>query len=248
MLVRLHFLRFEFKYLLRAEVRTEVERELGYFMQLDPFVAARPDKKYFVRSLYFDDATYACYFEKTDGMLHRRKFRVRTYARSPDAPAATFLELKGRHDALVFKHRAEFVRGPGPRFAAGEREMTAAVLARAQEGTVLERFRFDLERRRLRPAMLIDYERRPYVSKYDPEFRLTFDDTLRATRTQSLYPASHEGARDVLCGYTIMEVKFRYHVPAWFHRILQSYDLRRQSISKVCKGMEAWHLNPQMEY
>ncbi len=248
MLARLHFLRFEFKYLLRADVRREVERELGHFMQLDPFVGTRPERKYFVRSLYFDSADQASYFEKVDGMVHRTKFRVRTYARTPAAPAATFLELKGRHDALVFKHRAELVRGEGVRFVAGQRGMAQEVMARTQAGSVLERFRFDLERRRLEPQMLIDYDRRPYVSKYDAEFRLTFDDNLHATRTPSLYPGPCENARAVLCGYTIMEVKFRYHVPSWFHRILQSYDLRRQSISKVCKGMEAWRLNPHMEY
>lgn len=250
LLARLHFLRFEFKYLLRADERRQVERELGYFMQLDPFVGARPDRKYFVRSLYFDGADYASYFAKVDGMLHRTKFRVRTYGSDPRAPTAVFLEQKGRHDALVFKHRAELrpAPGTGTGLACGESGWTEAVLARTQEGSVLEGFRFDLERRRLRPMMLIDYQRRPYVSKYDPEFRLTFDDDLRATRTASLYPSAGENARRVLPGCTIMEVKFRYHVPAWFHRILQSYELRRRSISKVCKGMEAWQLDPHMEF
>lgn len=245
---RLHFLRFEFKYVLRAELRREVERDLGYFMQLDPFVGERSDRKYFVRSLYFDSPDYDHYFEKVDGDLHRAKFRLRTYGRTPDDGAATFLELKGRHDAMVFKHRAALTRGDGPRFSAGQRDTAAAVLARTQEGTVLDRFRFNLERRRLAPMMLVDYERRPYVSKYDPAFRLTFDDSLRATRTSALFPGAGENARAVLAGYTIMEVKFRYHVPSWFHRILQSHDLRRQSVSKVCKAMEAWQLDPQMEF
>jgi hypothetical protein len=247
-LVRLHFHRFEFKYVLRGDVRREVERELGHFMQLDPFVAERPDSKYGVRSLYFDDPSYASYFEKVDGLLRRVKFRVRTYGRSAAQPTATFLELKGRHDALVFKHRTELDQGAGARFARGEPCTPAAVLERTAAGSVQERFRFEVERRRVRPVMLIDYERRPYVSKYDPDFRLTFDDTLRATRTACLYPPATAGTRDVLPGFTVMEVKFRHHVPAWFHRILQSYDLRRQSISKVCKGMEVWRLDPQMEF
>lgn len=248
MLARLHFLRFEFKYLLRADVRRDVERELSHFMQLDPFVGDRPERKYFVRSLYFDSPEHAAYFEKIDGMVHRGKFRVRTYSRDASTPAATFLELKGRHDALVFKHRAELLRAAGACFAAGQRVTGDEVLARTQEGTVLDRFRFEHERRRLQAQMLIDYDRRPYVSKYDAEFRLTFDDNLRATRTASLYPAPAETSRLVLPGYTIMEVKFRYHVPSWFHRILQSYDLRRQSLSKVCKGMETWRLHPHMEF
>jgi len=244
---RLHFLRFEFKYVLRGDLRREVERELGYFMQLDPFVGASAERKYFVRSLYFDDRTYSHYFEKVDGELHRAKFRLRTYARTPDEDAATFLELKGRHDTMVFKHRAELVRG-GNDFGAGAAATTAMVLERTQASPVLERFRFSLARRRLLPLMLVDYQRRPYVSKYDPAFRLTFDDDIRATRTGSLFPSAGENPRRVLGGYTIMEVKFRHHVPAWFHRILQSYDLRRQSVSKVCKAMEVHRLDPDMEF
>jgi hypothetical protein len=242
---RLHFLRFEFKYVLGGDLRREVERELGYFMQLDPFVLDA-DRKYFVRSLYFDSPDYAHYFEKVDGELHRAKFRLRTYARTPQDQSTTFLELKGRHDAMVFKRRA-IVAG-GERFAPGPHGLTAAVLAHTTPGEVLDRFHYDLERRRLRPAMLVDYHRRPYVSKYDPSFRLTMDDGIRATRTRALFPGPGDGSRAVLSGYTVMEVKFRHHVPSWFHRILQSYDLRRQSVSKVCKAMEAWRLHPDMEF
>jgi hypothetical protein len=28
-------------------------------------------------------------------------------------------------------------------------------------------------------------------------------------------------------------------VPAWFHRILQAYELRRQSVSKICAATQA---------
>jgi len=244
---RLHFLRFEFKYLLCADLRREIESELGYFLQLDPYVGARTDRRYLVRSLYFDDPDYGCYFAKVEGELHRSKFRVRTYSRDPAEACAAFLEIKGRHDALVFKHRTPLALGAAGAFAAGERGMTQAVIARAVDGPVLQQFRFEIERRRLVPFMLIDYQRRPYVSRFDPEFRLTFDDGLQATRSESLYPAAWETARNVLPGWTIMEVKFRRHVPSWFHRVLQSYDLRRQSVSKICKGMEAWDLSPLLE-
>ncbi|MEZ5962894.1 MAG: polyphosphate polymerase domain-containing protein [Planctomycetota bacterium] len=248
MRTRLHFLRFEFKYVLPGDLRREVERELGYFMQLDPFVGDRPDRRYFVRSLYYDGPTFAHYFEKVDGELHRGKFRLRTYTAHAGDGTAAFLELKGRHDAMVFKHRAQLTRGAGSGFTVGEAGGADAVLARVQTGDVASRFRFAAERRMLRPVMLVDYERRPYVSKYDPEFRLTFDDNLRATPTESLFPDPSTSSRRVLPGFTIMEVKFRHHVPAWFHRVLQGHGLRRQSVSKICKAMEAWRLSPHMEF
>lgn len=248
MVTRLHFLRFEFKYVLPGDLRREVERELGYFMQLDPFVGEHAERKYFVRSLYFDGPDYAHYYEKVDGQLNRGKFRLRTYTSQAGDGTPAFLELKGRQDAMVFKHRAPLNGAAGSRFASGERIDDDAVVARTQSGDVRNRFQFAAARRQLQPVMLVDYERRPYVSKYDPEFRLTFDEQLRATRTECLFPAAHEGARQVLPGFTIMEVKFRHHVPAWFHRVLQSHGLRRQSVSKICKAMEAWRLHPHMEF
>ena len=38
-------------------------------------------------------------------------------------------------------------------------------------------------------------------------------------------------------GFTILEVKFDRSIPLWFHRIIQSYNLTRQSISKFVLGM-----------
>ena len=92
----LHFSRYEFKYVLPKSKRDELERELQYFLTLDPYVAKKEDKKYFVRSLYFDDSAFTNYYEKTDGMLSRTKFRVRTYTKNPDEGCATFLEIKGK--------------------------------------------------------------------------------------------------------------------------------------------------------
>ena len=106
MSLKLHFSRFEVKYVLSNRLRDEIESELQFFLTLDPYVKEQPGKKYFVRSLYFDDPSWSHYYEKTDGMLHREKYRLRTYTDDPKLRCATFLEMKGRHDALVFKHRA----------------------------------------------------------------------------------------------------------------------------------------------
>ena len=43
---------------------------------------------------------------------------------------------------------------------------------------------------------------------------------------------------EVITGFTVMEVKFRRHIPSWFHRLIQAYELRRVSMSKICKAME----------
>lgn len=242
---KLHFSRFEFKYVLTDDVRREVERQFQYFVELDPYVASQDGAKYFVRSLYFDNKAFDHYWEKEDGKKQRQKFRLRTYTRSDDRSVPRFLEIKGRHNNLVFKHRtpAPF---PEPdstwsRSALND-PITDELLAVLPEGPVKEGFQYDLYRKRLRPVVLVDYLRRPYVSRFDPEFRLTFDDSLRGTATRELMPGPGDRSRMTLPGLTILEVKFRYHMPKWFHRIIQSMELERVSISKYCKCAEALEL------
>jgi hypothetical protein len=245
---KLHFSRFEFKYVLPQALRDEVESELGYFLQLDPYVGTKPDKKYMVRSLYFDDDAHTNYYDKAEGILHRSKFRLRTYTDDPDEGCASFLEIKGRHDALVFKHRTPLLLGGEDNFEPGEKITGEKILSHIDDGPIKERFAFELAKKRIKPIMLIDYMRRPYVSKYDPEFRLTFDEKLRGTKTACLYPHASETSKGILRGYTVMEVKFRHHMPSWFHKIIQYYSLRRVSVSKVIHGMDVWKIPAYLDH
>ncbi|MEM9378318.1 MAG: polyphosphate polymerase domain-containing protein [Planctomycetota bacterium] len=238
---KLHFSRYEFKYILPKRLRDELEAEFQYFVELDPFVADQPGAKYFVRSLYFDNQQRTHYWEKQNGVKHRQKFRLRTYTDDPRTEVPQFLEIKGRHNNLVFKHRTQLTSepvGPGEGGPLGDR-WTREITSRIDGGPIREQFEFDLHRRRIRPVTLVDYRRRPYVSKYDPEFRMTFDDTLRGFATDSLFPPASARSRSVLAGYTILEVKFRFHLPKWFHRLIQSAELERVSVSKFCACMRA---------
>ena len=103
---------------------------------------------------------------------------------------------------------------------------------------MLDQFQFGILKRRLAPVGLIDYQRRPYVSKYDPTFRITFDEQIAAFNADNIFPESRAQGRDVLSGYTVLEVKFHHHMPSWFHRVIQAHQLKRVSISKICSGME----------
>ena len=187
MTTRLHFSRFEFKYVLAKPMRDEIEHELSYFLTLDPFVDRREGHKYFVRSLYFDDQSWSNYYEKIDGMLHRRKYRLRTYTDKPQQRCATFIEVKGRHDALVFKHRAYLGDLSFEDLSVTGIGTIDLVLNHTANDPVLEKFRFEHERKHLRPVVRIDYSRRPYFSRFDPAFRLTFDDDLSAAATDSIF-------------------------------------------------------------
>ena len=226
-----HFDRFEFKYLLNAKLRNDFESELLAFMDLDPYVDKQQHSEYFVRSLYFDTPQLQCFYDKVDGLKRRHKFRVRTYTDTPSPETPQFLEIKGRYNQFVFKHRVELEYQ--------DESLERRLRHQALNSTVIEQFQFEYFKRQIRPVALIDYWRRPYISKYDPEFRLTFDHRLQATATRELSPHEGEDRREFLSGYTVMEVKFKRQFPAWFHGLLQAYELERLSISKICRGMEA---------
>lgn len=237
----LHFARYEFKYILSAEKREAVENDLFFFLDYDPFVESQPGHRYFVRSLYFDSPTFTAFHDKIDGVKSRYKFRARTYSDSPAEDVPLFLEIKGRHNNLVYKHRTPVGQTIDWR-TISHAQVGYELQKHASPSTVADQFRYDLLRKSLRPVALIDYQRRPYISKYDPNFRITFDEQLRATHTSQLFSNWSPAPRRILAGYTVVEVKFRHHLPAWFHQVIQAHELRRVSISKIVAGMERLNL------
>ena len=234
-----NFLRYEFKYILNDALKSAIESELSHFMQLDPFVERFDNKKYLVRSLYFDDPVYTFYYEKTDGLMHRQKFRIRTYNLQYDKNVPIMLELKGRFNNFVYKNRTEIAHN---KTLIDDAFLLTDNIIKKQNNPVYQQFTYDRFRKKIQPVMLIDYQRRAYQSKYDYEFRITFDGELYGTHTEQLFPKNKVNKRKLIDGYTIMEVKFRKHVPPWFHRIMIKYQLNRISISKYCTGMEATNL------
>jgi len=242
---KLDFLRFEFKYILSADLRECIENEIKHFVTLDPFVASQTDQNYMVRSLYYDDRNYSNYHQKKDGMLRRAKFRLRTYTNDPDNFCKAYLEIKGRYNSLVFKHRVGFKENVTSRIFADCADTTTEILNNINNSPVTDQFKYELVRKQLNPIMLIDYIRRPYISKYDSEFRLTFDSHLHGTVTNNLFPRLAQN-RQIIPGFCVLEMKFKDAIPLWFHRIITNYKLERVSISKICKGMEVWEMIPNL--
>jgi SPX domain protein involved in polyphosphate accumulation len=235
------FGRFEFKYLVPQPIRQLLEAELREFMQVDPFCSQSSEQAYYVRSLYFDDPGYGDYYEKTDGLLQREKYRIRTYGRSADAPH--FLEIKGRQNHFSYKHRAFLEPALLNRIEAHD---WIRLISCASGNSVLARFAAAALRRNLRATLAVEYWRRPYISRLDYRFRATFDHDIRGLRMSRL-AGRPESIRTVLPGYTVLEIKFAQSVPAWFQRLIGAYELQRVSVSKYCRAAEALTLVQNLE-
>jgi len=234
------FGRFEFKYIIPAQISALLEQELRDFMEIDPYCQARPDRSYLVRSLYFDSPDYDCYYEKTDGLLDREKFRLRTYDEPGSSPC--YLELKGRQNHFTYKHRSSLDTHLRALIETGRWSALASTSGLA----VVDRFAATACRRNLAPRVVVEYRRRPYVSRRDFRFRVTFDRELRGLASTRLEGPPARAAR-VLPGHTVLEIKFEQAVPAWFQRLIAAYELRRVSISKYCRAAEALTLVRNLE-
>ncbi len=234
------FARYEFKYILNEAQCNVIENEVAQFMKYDGFVHPELGDRYIVRSLYFDNRMTTHYFDKIDGIRHRRKFRIRTYSRTPDSLSPIFLEEKGRYVDRTFKTRIPLTSEDVQLFTSPSE--SKLVDWKFSDNDLFQRFVYSRARLQTHPIVLVDYERRPYTSTFDLNFRTTFDSHLRATATSKLFPLANKQWFEALAGYTVLEVKFHRRLPAWFHRIIKTHNLRRQSISKFCKGMEICQL------
>ena len=99
------FSRYEFKFLLSQNKANQIENEIKNFMILDENALNKKNKKYFVRSLYFDTPEYSNFYEKVDGIKIRKKFRIRSYSNNKKDNPNLFLEMKGRKNQKTYKLR-----------------------------------------------------------------------------------------------------------------------------------------------
>ena len=103
-----------------------------------------------------------------------------------------------------------------------QRKSLSNLLLKYPENTLVKDFIFETCKKSLRPKILIDYERMPFVNKYGLYFRLTFDQNLSCKKLNNNL-RNNLASNDIKCkaGFTILEVKFERSIPLWFHRIIQ---------------------------
>ena len=127
------------------------------------------DGKYLIRSLYFDDLYDKALREKVDGVDKREKFRIRFYNLDP---SVVHLEKKSKIADLTSKASAPLTAEEAARIVEGD----LSWMADADRPLVQELYRSML--RGLRPKVIVDYEREPFV--YGPgNVRVTFDYHIR---------------------------------------------------------------------
>jgi len=222
--------RYEFKYLVRAELIEKVSDFLSVHLRLDSYSGSRGGAGYTVRSIYFDSPDLECVQRKLGGEKYRETYRLRTYNRPGSAPL--YLERKVRDGLLCRKERMVL---SGSQLQALAELSYDGINAATDASKITETLFFRLYRQAYRPAALVSYERQAYFDQHETYLRVTLDRDLRALICPSLNMIYNEDRLERVLGrWAILELKFARALPRWLRWLSVSFQLQRLACSKYC--------------
>lgn len=216
--------RHELKYLITDAVCHELSRVLAGVMPHDSH--AGPAGVYGIRSLYFDDLYRTAYREKLDGVEIRKKYRIRIYNCSDRMIS---LECKHKNGAYIYKESVSLTREEYGKMLAGD----YAFLLK-KDAPVAREFFVDARTSLIRPAVIVDYDREPFVNDIG-SVRITFDKNVRAIAPEDdLFRETAPSYAVFPPGQMILEVKFTGRLPEKIRGLFRSYPLTQTTASKFC--------------
>lgn len=235
-----NFHRYELKYHLPREEMAEIRKHIAPFVTHDKHSAVMPEKHYSVRSIYFDSDDLVFYFEKLDSVKIRKKLRVRTYNLAEDkAPA--FLEIKRKFGKRGYKERVMLPLTSVDEALNGKQSSEVLADRPFTDRKVLDRFRFNMKVKELKPVVLVTYEREAFIGLENERIRVTFDQNIRSLINPRLDQIFEDDALRVFCDRLfVLELKYDMQMPRWMAQLIRLLDLRSEPYSKYCHGIDAW--------
>jgi len=214
--------RHEYKYLISRSAATLLRLRLPHIMERDKH--AGESGEYTIRSLYFDDFSYTAMDDKLSGIREREKYRIRYY--NYDSSHIK-LERKEKIGHLTRKTACTITKNDALALQDCLFEGCPDTDSR-----LIEDLRLGITGQGLRPRVLVDYDRTPFVCR-DGNTRITIDDNLRTRPYCTELFASHEAMQRVLPhDQVILEVKFDDFLPAYLNDALRDIPRVNMAISK----------------
>lgn len=190
-------------------------------MQRDPHVG--DDGEYMIRSLYFDDFINSAYVEKDAGIYFRKKYRIRIYNYEDNIIS---FERKMKHDNYIYKQSARITREECDKIINGD-----YAFLEKKDNPFLQEIYFECRSRLLRPRVMVDYEREPFI--YGPgDVRITFDKHVRGSGFFDLFDPNLPVTDVVPRDKVVLEVKFTEFLPSIIRQVLPPKSLENSAISK----------------
>ena len=216
--------RHEYKHEISHCDMLELRNRLSAVMKKDVHAI---DGKYFVRSLYFDNAQDKALTEKLNGVNFREKFRIRYYNHDT---SVIHLEKKSKTNGLCLKESVILTKEMAQAIADGD----YGWMLQSGEPLIQELYT-KISGQGLRPKTIVDYEREPFIFTAG-NVRITLDYNIRTglNCTDFLNP----DCITVPTGNAIiLEVKWDEYLPDIVRDAIQLSSCRTGNYSKyaVCR-------------
>jgi len=223
--------RNEWKYLVSYPEGRLLQDRLSPFLHLDKNV--KDGDEYTIRSLYFDDYNDSSYRDKVNGVVTRKKWRIRIYNYSDDVIS---LERKSKEDSYIFKETAGISHEEFDRIIAGDYEFLLY-----KERNLYKEFYVELMSRLLRPKVIVDYERTPLVQD-EGTVRITFDKNVRAAvGSWDIFDPDLPTLPAMNPNVHLVEVKYTEFLPQLIKQLLPMDGQDFTAFSKYSECYEAAH-------
>lgn len=214
--------RHELKYLISTTQMIILENRIKHIMQIDKH--ALPYGQYSIRSLYFDDYDNQSFRENVNGTEPREKYRIRTYNNSMEY---IMLEKKRKEHGKIRKVCCQLSLN------------RAKVLIQScdlqnieKEVPLLRKFILNMHMYLLKPVVIVEYERKPYVYQ-NGKVRVTFDTNIAASSDINNFFGKEIVKRPLMpAGACLMEVKYDEYLPDFIYRSLNLGQLQQITYSK----------------
>ncbi len=189
------------------------------------------DGSYLIKSLYFDDRDSSSYYEKMDGVLYRKKYRIRMYN---DVDTFIRLEKKMKHNNYTAKEQMLISKDIYSKILNGKVDEIDN-----PEGLLLE-FITNYKNKGLVPSVIVEYHRTAFTYPIS-EVRITFDSNIQSSLyNYDLFNTSYPRYNVDEPGKQVLEVKFNEILPLHIANILNDIPACREAVSKfaICRSIK----------
>lgn len=221
------FERVERKFLLTPAQYAGLMRTLPEYMQADQYGESA------ILSLYLDTDDSLLIRRSLEKPVYKEKLRLRSYG-VPREMDNVFLEVKKKVRGVVYKRRICLP-------LAQAMECLAQGSVPAADGQIGREIAYMLRRYRLRPAVLLAYDRTAYA-ELEPspnQLRITIDRDIRSRQTDLDLRLGSAGESLLAPGMRLMEIKTAHAIPLWLCAALDQNEIRPTSFSKYGRVYEA---------
>lgn len=213
--------RHEWKYVISEQEREVLLGRLSPVLRRDENGTA---DGYTIRSLYFDDWWNTAYEEKMAGTFARKKYRIRIYDFSDKVIK---LECKEKQGNYIHKTAVSVSKEEVNRILAGEYDFLLK-----REERLCREFYIQCRAKRLRPKVMVDYERDAFVEQAG-NVRITFDRNVRSGfMNYNLFDRALPVYEVLEAGKLILEVKYTQMLPEYIRRAVTPENAVHVAASK----------------